>query len=132
LTTLCDRLWRDRHRLTPQLVTLDEALSDSRDLQEGPVILSEMSDAVGAGATGDSAVVLDACLRTGNNDSLLVQIVDPEVVAQARERGIGSVAHYAVGHKVVKIFSVCSFGPSLTTTKAVPPSSCSAHGVNGK
>jgi len=36
LTTLCDRLWRDRHRLTPQLVTLDEALSDSRDLQEGP------------------------------------------------------------------------------------------------
>ncbi|WP_050464486.1 M81 family metallopeptidase [Herbaspirillum autotrophicum] len=100
LTTLCDRLWRDRHRLTPQLVTLDEALSDSRDLQEGPVILSEMSDAVGAGATGDSAVVLDACLRTGNNASLLVQIVDPEVVAQARERGIGSVAHYAVGHKV--------------------------------
>ncbi len=100
LNSLCESLWRDRRLMLPQLITLDEALADSAELKEGPIILSEMSDAVGAGATGDSAVVLAEYLKSGNVAPLLVQIVDPETVIRARTQKIGTSTEYNIGHKV--------------------------------
>lgn len=102
--TLLDKatadLWQARARFQPQLSTLDEALAGGRAIDGKPVVLSEMSDAVGAGAAGDSAYVLDKYLNSGAKESLLVQVVDPEVVEQAKSRGVGTLIQCRIGNKI--------------------------------
>ncbi|HYG41317.1 MAG TPA: MlrC C-terminal domain-containing protein, partial [Bordetella sp.] len=68
--------------------------------EQGPVILSEMSDAVGAGAAGDSAYVLQRFLATDAAATLLVQIVDPQAVAQARRGGVGAHVECRLGNHI--------------------------------
>src|SRR5690606_27046373 len=91
-------LWQARGRFQPQLVTLEDALEGGRSIEAKLIILSEMSDAVGAGAAGDSAYVLAKFLSAGAKESLLVQIVDPEVVEQAKSQGVGSLIQCEIGN----------------------------------
>lgn len=99
LNSLARRLWGQRERLSPHLDQFADAIAATRDTA-GPIILSEMSDAVGAGAAGDSAYVLNEYLRMGEQGSFLVQIVDPEVVTLAAELGAGAEIDCALGNKV--------------------------------
>lgn len=98
LSGLCEALWQRRSELLPELVTLADAIAASKEIP-GPIVLSEMSDAVGAGSSGDSVFALASYIDSGQADSLLVQVVDPDVVAQAQGAGIGTVSTFLVGHK---------------------------------
>lgn len=100
LTSLCEDLWADRDGFLPEVVTLEEALEKSEHIPHSPIILSEMSDAVGAGAAGDSAYVLAAYLASGRKEPLLVQVVDPETVKAAKKTGVGRKGGFAIGNKI--------------------------------
>ncbi|WP_167670758.1 M81 family metallopeptidase [Allopusillimonas ginsengisoli] len=100
LSKVVTDLWKARDRFEVQLVTLDEALEGGRAVAGKPVVLSEMSDAVGAGAAGDSAYVLDQYLSSGAKESLLVQIVDSDVVEQAKSQGVGAFIECRIGNKI--------------------------------
>ncbi|QKJ87613.1 M81 family metallopeptidase [Paramixta manurensis] len=115
LDDLCRHLWDIRDRFIPRLFTLEEALNDSLSHPGNPIILSEMSDAVGAGSTGDSVSVLKAYIQQGRTETLLVQVVDPQVVEQATQYGIGSNNEYQIGHKV----EVRNGGPALLRAEVV-------------
>lgn len=100
LDALCHDLWSKRHGFATTLFTLREALAAGRKIATGPIILSEMSDAVGAGAAGDSAFVLNEYLDSGSAEELLVQIVDPEVVRLASTSGVGTQIECVIGNKI--------------------------------
>ncbi|MBV6272820.1 M81 family metallopeptidase [Alcaligenaceae bacterium CGII-47] len=97
---LCGDLWNERARFLPQLTTIDDALQEGKKIDAGPIILSEMSDAVGAGAAGDSAYLLQKYMTSGLTESFLVQIVDAGVVDLARARGVGAHIDCQLGNKV--------------------------------
>jgi microcystin degradation protein MlrC len=100
LTRLCEHLWRRRHAFAPTLHGVEEVLALTEGYLAEPIVVSEMSDAVGAGAAGDSAFVLARFLELGLTSSALIQIVDPEVSAMARQGGVGARVECRIGNKV--------------------------------
>ncbi|WP_433850767.1 M81 family metallopeptidase [Brucella pseudogrignonensis] len=100
LESLCKRLWAHRHDLVPHLTPLAEAVKETVASLEMPVILSEMSDAVGAGAAGDSVYALRQYIELCLEQSLLAQVVDPSVVRLARLQPVGSDIAVELGNKV--------------------------------
>jgi microcystin degradation protein MlrC len=64
---------------TPDLMILEEAVIRLEGHREGPVLLVEPSDNLGAGAAGDAAHVLRALVEPGVPDAGVV-INDPETV----------------------------------------------------
>lgn len=100
LTSLCEQLWADRAKFSPKVFSVKEALEKSEQSPHSPIILSEMSDAVGAGAAGDSSYVLSTYLASGRKEPLLVQIVDPQTVQAAQKVGVGQRGTFQVGNKI--------------------------------
>ena len=70
-----------------------------------PILLSEVADNAGAGATGDSTYILEALLRLGVTAPSLLPIVDPEAVEACIRAGVGSTIALPVGGKLNKRFS---------------------------
>lgn len=100
LERLCDRMWQLRQHFVPTVVSLTSVVEETRALPMRPVIMSDMSDAVGAGACGDSAGALAEYLATGCEAPLLAQLSDPETVEIARAAGVGSTVTVALGNKI--------------------------------
>lgn len=105
LESLSKLAWSLRHEFQPRLTTVPEALDETRSLAAKPVILSEMSDAVGAGGTGDSAFVLRELIDSNISEPFLVQVLDPAAVSAARDVGAGGHLRVRVGQTVDDRFS---------------------------
>jgi len=99
LDGLCRQLWAARAEFEPGLLDFDQAVAATAE-EAGPIILSEMSDAVGAGAAGDSAYVLGRFLAMDAPGPLLVQVVDPGAVAAARRAGAGAELSCELGNRI--------------------------------
>lgn len=97
---LAARMWALRQHFIPEVVSLTQVVADTAKLPLRPIIMSDMSDAVGAGACGDAAGTLREFLDTGSPDTLLVQLADPEAVAHARKAGVGASALFSLGNKI--------------------------------
>jgi len=83
---------------TPDLVTLEEAMERLEDHREGPILLMEPSDDVGAGAAGDATRVLRALVEHGVPDAG-VMINDPETVAVLGDAEPGEHRSVEIGGK---------------------------------
>jgi microcystin degradation protein MlrC len=83
---------------TPSLLPLGEAMARLEGHSEGPVLLVESSDNVGAGAPGDATRVLRALVERGVPDAGVV-INDPETVATLRDARPGERRALIVGGK---------------------------------
>ncbi len=98
----CDRLaievWQRRREYLPELIGVEEAVRQAHDTAaEGLVVLSDSADATTSGAPGDSTWVLRELLRYDWPRPALVTLVSPEVVAEARRRGVGVELTASVG-----------------------------------
>ncbi len=98
----CDRLaaeiWQRRREYLPELVGVEEAVRQAHDTAaEGLVVLSDSADATTSGAPGDSTWVLRELLRYDWPRPALVTLVSPEVVAEARRRGVGGALTTSAG-----------------------------------
>ena len=65
----------------------------------GPVVIAEKSDNTGGGAPGDATHVLHELIRNGVQRAAVVNIIDPDTVAQAIAAGVGQVIDVSLGGK---------------------------------
>jgi microcystin degradation protein MlrC len=78
-------------------LTTAEAVRRAREIDGGPVVISDSADATNAGACGNSTHLLSEMLRTGVNGTALVPLLDPAMARQAHEVGIGGIVEGLVG-----------------------------------
>lgn len=82
--------WEKRKALTKtELVQLDEALAMAQTAPSKPLILCDIGDIVGAGAPGDSAVLLSQMLEAGVQDAVFASVADPVAVHEASALEVG-------------------------------------------
>lgn len=96
---LARMIWQARDRFRPELMAVDEAVQTAMAAEKSPVVLAEAADNVGGGSAGDGTVVLDALLKHGAKDVVIV-IADPEAVAAAVAAGVDGAFDDLVGGKV--------------------------------
>ena len=90
--------WERRFDLEPETHTPEAAIELGNAISGGPIILAEVADCTGGGATGDSVHTLRALLESGQ--SALVPVVDPEAVHLCINAGEGAEVTLNLGHKL--------------------------------
>jgi microcystin degradation protein MlrC len=90
----CSRIaaavWQRRSAYLPKLRPAAEAVREAHQAQDGLVVLSDGADATTSGAPGDSTNVLRELLKYAWPRPVLVTLVAPDVVEEARRRGLGA------------------------------------------
>jgi microcystin degradation protein MlrC len=102
---LAASLWARRRDYLPELVPVAEAVEAAHAEADGLVVLSDSADATTSGAPGDSTWALRELLRHDWPRPALVTLVDPEIVARAREAGPGKQITTELGGKRDRRFS---------------------------
>lgn len=74
---------------------IDIALATEKD---GPVILADVQDNSGAGATSDTTGILSAMIAAGVKNALVGALCDPQLVATAHNLGEGAEFSASVGN----------------------------------
>ncbi|MFZ0547087.1 MAG: M81 family metallopeptidase [Candidatus Promineifilaceae bacterium] len=97
---LCRKAWSLRHDFDPGAVPPTEAIRRAMAVDRGPVIIVDCGDATGAGAAGDSTVLLQSLLAEGVDEPCCISIVDPEAAAACHELGVGRTLSLSIGHKL--------------------------------
>ncbi|MDF1516113.1 MAG: M81 family metallopeptidase, partial [Anaerolineae bacterium] len=98
---LAEMLWTRRHDFAFDMLSPEQAVNRAITRTDGMVILCDSADATSSGSTGDSTAILKALLHHAPFDEIaLVNIVDPGVVIQALDAGIGATLTVDVGGKL--------------------------------
>jgi microcystin degradation protein MlrC len=97
---LAERAWAVRHWLPPEFLSADEAIAEARRARWarglGAVCMTDASDIVGAGGSGDNTHLLRALLASGSDLRAYVPVRDPAAVRSLWQRE-GQRASVAVG-----------------------------------
>ena len=101
---VADRLLRDFIAAEPSfdctLLPPQEAVTRAMAAEtDKPVVIADVQDNPGAGATSDTTGLLRAMVAGGARRAVLALLNDPEVAAHAHERGIGVSFSAALGGK---------------------------------
>jgi microcystin degradation protein MlrC len=96
---MAGEVWRRRRDYLPELVPVADAVRMAHDHAEGLVVLSDSADATTSGAPGDSNHVLRELLRYQWPRPVLVPLVDPDLVTEARRLGPGAALKPLLGGK---------------------------------
>ena len=78
---------------------LEDAISQAKTLEGGPILLLDQPDNCATGATQDTMTTLREALKQGLTDIAVGPIRDPEAVSVLIEAGLGSVVTLPVGGK---------------------------------
>ncbi len=89
-------VWEHRDDYLPELTPLADAVREAHETV-GLVVLSDSADATTSGAPGDSNQVLRELLKYDWQRQVLVPLVSPETVEQARLAGAGSTITAVLG-----------------------------------
>lgn len=92
--------WNERDRFLVGVTPVEEAIERVRNATEGPIVLADVADNPGAGASCDGTVILDALLKSGLDNVAVGIIADPESVERAAEIGVGNTGTFNLGGKV--------------------------------
>ncbi len=95
---LAGRAWEMRHAFAIHNVPPAEAVAEAIAHPEGPVVLVDVGDNIGAGTPGDGTVLLAELLRQGAREATIV-IADAAAVEIARLVGLDGRFEMAVGGK---------------------------------
>ncbi len=93
-------VWEARDYLGRTFYTPEEALQIALQDTAYPIVIADVADNPGSGATTDSVVLLQKLLEAGVQDAALAVIYDPETVKQAIEAGVGSQIEVMLGGKL--------------------------------
>ena len=96
---LSQHLWELKEQLQPQLVTIEEAMVQSRST-DGLVIFADGSDNPGGGAPCDGTVALAALIEAGFDGAVVATLCDPQAVREASQAGEGAYVPLSLGGKV--------------------------------
>lgn len=81
------------------LPTARQAVAMALASPSGPVVLADVQDNAGGGATSDTVWILHALLEAGAPDAIVGMIYDPEAAAAAHAAGVGAALDLALGGK---------------------------------
>jgi microcystin degradation protein MlrC len=93
---LARRIWGRRSEFSGSASSVPDALTAAAASERRPVVLMDVGDNVGAGAPGDSTVILDAARRLGIR-SLCMILFDPAAVETCATAGVGARVSLRVG-----------------------------------
>ena len=92
------RAWARREEFVAHVPGPEEALKEAEACADGPVVLMDVGDNVGGGSAADSTVLLEAAIRLGIED-LMIVLKDPESVRACVQAGVGAEVSLDVGAK---------------------------------
>lgn len=92
-------VWQHRSDYLPTLISIEDGVRAAFEENDGLVVLSDSADSTTSGAPGDSNHVLREMMKYDWPRPALVTLVDPELVAEALRRGIGSQFTALLGGK---------------------------------
>lgn len=104
-TQFADEHWRRRDEYMSTLVDVADAVRAAHAQVEGLTVLGDGADSTTSGSTGDSTALLAELVRHDWPRPALVTLVAPEVVAEARRRGIGAEWTTSLGGVLAPQFS---------------------------
>jgi microcystin degradation protein MlrC len=109
--SLCGQLandaWARRRDYLPELVPVEEAVRQAHAAcGDGLIVLSDSADSTTSGAPGDSNWVLRELLKYDWPRPALVTLVDPGLVTETEERGLGAEWIALLGGKRDRRFSI--------------------------
>lgn len=97
--TLSGTLFADRQLFQKETATPREAVRMAMESDTYPVVLADVADNPGCGASVDSTGLLAALLETNAQDVAFAVMYDPEVVELAEKAGVGSTVSVLLGGK---------------------------------
>ena len=97
--SLAAEIWEARERLQRNFYTPEDAVKLAVEAEEGPIVLGDVADNPGSGATMDSVVLLRQLLDMDAKNVAFAGICDPQVVQQAKQAGVGAVIRIELGGK---------------------------------
>jgi microcystin degradation protein MlrC len=97
---LKEACWAKRHAFHTDMVSVEEAVDEAIQTDEGPVVLGDLADSGGAGTPGDGTALLAEMLKRNAQRAVIGSIADPAAVKDAIEAGIGKQVTLTVGGKV--------------------------------
>ena len=97
---LAEDVWDARDYLGRSFYTPESAIEILKEANEFPVVIADVADNPGSGATTDSVVLLKKLLEHNIRDAALAVICDPGVVKEAFEAGIGATIDVELGGKI--------------------------------
>jgi len=92
------RAWQRRHEFLADALDPEQALLEAAAYPARPVVLMDVGDNVGGGSAADSTVLLEAAIRLGIREMLVV-LKDPEAVQACCAAGVGAEVSLRVGGK---------------------------------
>lgn len=96
---LAEDIWNIREQLMRKFYSPEEAITLALESKNGPVVLADVADNAGSGATMDSVVLLRKLLDMGASDVAVAAVCDPQVVWQAKQAGVGATIQVELGGK---------------------------------
>lgn len=91
--------WDLRHRIGARAPSVDETLDEAMAMPGGPVVIADMADNAGGGATSDSTFILRALVERGIADVALGGIWDLGAIQLCRDAGVGARFDLRLGGK---------------------------------
>jgi microcystin degradation protein MlrC len=97
---LAEMAWKHRHEFIHTALPVREAVQQALAIDGRPVILADMADNTGGGASGDGTELLRELLRVGARGATVACIWDPDAAAACAKAGVGATVTVTVGGKV--------------------------------
>lgn len=97
---LARRAWEMRHEFVTEMQEPVQAVRHAMQAAAGPVVLADVADNTGGGASGDGTELLRALLNQGAEDAVVITMPDPEAVELAFRAGVGGEFRGFVGAKI--------------------------------
>jgi len=96
---LGEELFQLREATRPSFLTMDEALDQALAIEGGPVVIADVSDNSGGGATGDATFFIRRVRERGIPNVASCYHWDPMAVRFCQEAGVGASFDLRIGGK---------------------------------
>ena len=91
--------WDNREGFQATPMAIDEAVRYAM-ANPGPILLADVADNTGAGASGDGTEILRSLIEHNARSAVVALMYDPETVEQAIAAGVGATIDARIGGKV--------------------------------
>ena len=97
---IAESYWEARQEFEASLLRPAVAIQQGLQVDGQPILLLEVSDCCGGGASGDSVAVLKALLDADTSFRSLVPVVDSQAALACHEVGLGAILTLSIGHRL--------------------------------
>lgn len=98
---LGEALFAARNQLRREFLTPEQAITVAQNSDSYPVVIADVADNPGAGASCDATALLKKMIEMDVQEAAIAVMYDPETVLLAEKAGVGSQVEISLGGKVV-------------------------------